>query len=87
MYVLVHTEHPSKAGPFSVAPLKMDLPFHNNRVAFTGGVPALLLVSHVCVLDHAPLWLPVAWDGVVQKLSFVGRMPRASASIDDSPAQ
>ena len=31
-----------KAGPFSVARLKMDLPFHN-RLAFTGEVPALLV--------------------------------------------
>ena len=37
----VHTKQSQKAGPFSVARLKMDLPFHN-RLAFTGGVPALL---------------------------------------------
>ena len=34
--VLIHTKHSQKAGPFSVARLKMDLPFHNrltyNRV-------------------------------------------------------
>ena len=36
----MHTQkHSQKAGPFSVARLKMDLPFHN-RLA--GGVPALL---------------------------------------------
>ena len=38
----VHTKHSQKAGPFSVARLKMDLPFHN-RLAFTGEVPALSL--------------------------------------------
>ena len=37
----VHTKHSRKAGPFSVAGLKMDLPFHG-RLAFTGGMPALL---------------------------------------------
>ena len=31
-----------KAGLYSVARLKMDLPFHN-RLAFTGEVPALFL--------------------------------------------
>ena len=38
---LVHTKHPYKAGPPSVARPEMDLPFHD-RLAFTGEVPALL---------------------------------------------
>ena len=37
VYLFVHTKHSQKAGPFSVARLKMDLPFHN-RLAFTGDV-------------------------------------------------
>ena len=36
MHLFVHTKHSKKAGPFSGARLKMDLPFHNrfayNRV-------------------------------------------------------
>ena len=33
VYLFVHTKHSQKAGPFSVARLKMDLPFHN-RLAY-----------------------------------------------------
>ena len=40
-HTTVHTKHSQKAGPFSVAPLKMDRPLHN-RLAVTGEVPALL---------------------------------------------
>ena len=34
VYLFVHTKHSQKAGPFSVALLKMDLPFHN-RLAYS----------------------------------------------------
>ena len=37
----VHPKHSQKAGPFSVARLKTDLPFHN-RLAYNREVPALL---------------------------------------------
>ena len=37
----VYTNIHKKAGPFSAARLKMDLPFHK-RLAFTGEAPALL---------------------------------------------
>ena len=41
MHSFVHTTNiAQKAGPFSVARLKMDLPFHS-RLAFTGEMPAL----------------------------------------------
>ena len=40
VYLFVHRKHSPKAGPFSVARLKIDLPF-NNRLAFTGEVPAV----------------------------------------------
>ena len=46
VYLFVHTKHSQKAGPFSVARLKIDLPFHN-RLAFTGQVPALLVARPV----------------------------------------
>ena len=34
VYLFAHTKHSQKAGPFSVARLKMDLPFHN-RLAYS----------------------------------------------------
>ena len=44
MYLLADTHKASQnAGPFSVARLKMDPPFHN-RLMFTGEVPALLVL-------------------------------------------
>ena len=33
VYLFVHTKHSQKAGPFSVARLKIDLPFHD-RLAY-----------------------------------------------------
>ena len=33
VYLFAHTTHSQKAGPFSVARLKMDLPFHD-RLAY-----------------------------------------------------
>ena len=41
-HIAVHTKHSQKAGPFSVARLKMDLPFHNRVAhnAFRGEVPS-----------------------------------------------
>ena len=41
VYLFVHAKDSQKAGPFSVARLKMDLPLHN-RLACTREVPALL---------------------------------------------
>ena len=40
--LFAHTKHSQKAGPFSVARLKMDLPFLivSRTTAFTGEVPA-----------------------------------------------
>ena len=46
-----------KASPFSVARLKMDLPFHNRLVysRVHGGVPALLSLSTNAAI-HDTLW-------------------------------
>ena len=45
----VHTKHSQKAGPFSVARLKMDLPFHNrlayNRVPRRSASPLVALAT------------------------------------------
>ena len=49
VYLFVHTKHSQKAGPFSVARLKMDLPFHNrlayNRVHRRSASPLVPLTS------------------------------------------
>ena len=52
VHLFVQTKHLQKAGPSSVARLKMDLPFHD-RLAFTGEVPALLTGSTVDAVKHS----------------------------------
>ena len=53
VHLFAHTKRSQKAGSFSVARLKMDLPFHI-RSAFTGVVPALLVRL---------MWRKVWWRG------------------------
>ena len=43
VHLFAHTTHSQKAGPFSVARLKMD-PHLHNRLASTGEAPALLVL-------------------------------------------
>ena len=49
VYLFVHTKHPQKAGPFSVARLKVGLPFHSrlahNRGHKTSASPLTRLVQ------------------------------------------
>ena len=50
VHLFEHTKYSQQAGPFSVARLKMDLPFHN-CLALKGEGPALSVQQCVCEME------------------------------------
>ena len=89
MYLFVHTKHSQKAGPFSVARLKMDCPFHNplahNRVHRTSASPIEGGREGGDEQDDARLDLGDAGvagrPGAVSRIPRVGRQPLAVLSL------